>query len=215
MEELPIKKRILLFVGEYVILALMWLIYLTCKKKFNDNKLPAYPCEVLFWHNRLGFMAFSYKKYWQSERKRDGKVIISDHKDGELITRIVSHFGIGAVRGSSTKGAVKALKGAFSELNNGIDIIITPDGPKGPIYSVADGAVVIAQKKDLEIYALTYEADRYWEFNSWDKMRLPKPFSTINFALSKPFKVNDLSLEEAKEKIKNELFAVEKICEFK
>ena len=123
MEELPIKKRILLFVGEYVILALMWLIYLTCKKKFNDNKLPAYPCEVLFWHNRLGFMAFSYKKYWQSERKRDGKVIISDHKDGELITRIVSHFGIGAVRGSSTKGAVKALKGAFSELNNGIDII--------------------------------------------------------------------------------------------
>ena len=213
MEELPIKKRILLFLGEYLILALLWLIYLTCKKNFNDNELPKYPCEVLFWHNRLGFMAFSYKQYWK-KRGRDGKVIISDHKDGELITRIVSHFGIGAVRGSSTKGAVKALKGAFSEINNGIDIIITPDGPKGPIYSVADGAVVIAQKKDLEIYALTYEADRYWEFNSWDKMRLPKPFSRVNFILSKPFKVNDMELDAAKEKIKNELFAVEKLCEF-
>ena len=213
MEELPIKKRILLFLGEYLILALLWLIFLSCKKKFNDNKLPAYPCEVLFWHNRLGFMAFAYKKWWKSQGKKC-KVIISDHKDGELITRIVSHFGIGAVRGSSTKGAIKALKGAFSEINNGIDIIITPDGPKGPIYSVADGAVVIAQKKDLEIYAVTYEASRYWEFNSWDKMRLPKPFSRVNFILSKPFKVNDMELDAAKEKIKNELFAVEKLCEF-
>ena len=209
MEELPIKKRILFFLTEYLLLGILWLIFLTCKKSYNDNKLPPYPCEVLFWHNRLAFMCFAYKKWWKSERKRDGKVIISDHKDGELITRIVSHFGIGAVRGSSTKGAIKALKGAFSEINNGIDIIITPDGPKGPIYSVADGAVVIAQKKDLEIYTLTYEASRYWEFNSWDKMRLPKPFSRVNFILSKPFKVNDMELEVAKEKIKNELFKAE------
>ena len=211
MEELSLKKRILFRIVEYTLLGVLWLIFLTCKKKFNENKLPPYPCEVLFWHNRLAFMCFAYKKWWKSERKRDGKVIISDHKDGEIITRIVRHFDIGAIRGSSSKGAVKALRTAFGELKNGIDVIITPDGPRGPLYSVADGAVVIAQKKDLEIYALTYEANRFWEFKSWDKMRLPKPFSTVSFALSKPFKVNDLSIEEAKEKIKNELFEVSKI----
>ena len=214
MEKLSLKKRLLFCVIEYALLGVLWLIFLTCKKNYNDNKLPSYPCEVLFWHNRLAFMCFSYKNYWK-KRGRDGKVIISDHKDGEIITRIVRHFDIGAIRGSSSKGAVKALKGAFNELKNGIDVIITPDGPQGPIYSVSDGAVVIAQKKDLEIYALTYEANRFWEFKSWDKMRLPKPFSTINFALSKPFKVNDMTLDEAKEKIKNELFAVANSASFK
>ncbi|QKF64138.1 lysophospholipid acyltransferase family protein [Campylobacter corcagiensis] len=202
------SKKAKFFIAEWVIFFLIWLIYLTCKKTFTSTKLPQKPCVVVFWHGRLAMMSFAYRRYWGKdyEYKKQGKVIISDHKDGEIITRVISHFGIGAIRGSSRKNAARALISAFREVDGGTDVIITPDGPKGPLHSVADGAVIIAQKKDLEIYALNYEASKFWKFKSWDEMILPKPFSTINFSLSKPFSVANLTLEEGKTKIQQELF---------
>lgn len=152
-------------------------------------------------------MSFAYRHWWSKafNKQKQGKVIISDHKDGEIITQIISKFGIGAIRGSSSKGGARALINAFKEIRNGVDVIITPDGPRGPKHSVADGAVIIAQKQHLEIYALNYEASKFWQFKSWDEMILPKPFSTIYYSLSKPFSVENLELDAAKEKIKNEL----------
>lgn len=212
------SKRAKFFIVEWVIFAFIWLIYLTCKKTFTSTKLPKKPCVVVFWHGRLAMMSFAYRRYWGRDfgYEKKGKVIISDHKDGEIITRVISHFGIGAIRGSSRKNAARALVSAFRQIDNGVDVIITPDGPKGPLHSVADGAVIIAQKKNLEIYALNYEASKFWQFKSWDKMILPKPFSTINFSLSKPFSVANLELEDAKLKIQKELFnAKDKDSNFK
>lgn len=212
MEKSKIKNSILLFLAEYLILFFIWLIYLTCKKKFSNTRLPDKPCVVVFWHGRLAMMSFAYRKWWLKDYKnqKKGEVIISTHKDGEIITRVISHFKIGSIRGSSSKGALKALKEAFLKINSGIDVIITPDGPRGPLHSIADGAVVIAQKKDLDVYVLNYEASRFWKFKSWDEMILPKPFSKINYSLSKPIDIRNLSLEDAKEKLKNELFKAKK-----
>ena len=209
MEKLPLKKRIFFFCVEHIAVALIRLIYLTCRAKFSPQKLPPEPCIVVFWHGRLAMMSYAYNHYWKGDYSvdRKAKVIISDHKDGEIFTRVISHFGIGAIRGSSSKGAVRALMNAFSELKNGTDVVITPDGPRGPIYSVADGAVTIAQKKNLKIYALNYEANRFWQFKSWDQMILPKPFSRINYSLSEPLDIADMELESAKEAIRNLLFA--------
>jgi len=208
-------RRISLNFVEYALLFVVKFIFWTSKVKFNDNELPKYPCVVLFWHGRLALMAHAYKRWWIAPHAgaKCGKVIISDHKDGEIITRVVSHFGIGAIRGSSSKGAARALIGAFREIEAGTDVIITPDGPRGPFQSVADGAVVIAQKKDLELYVLDYESDKFWQLKSWDKMRIPKPFSRINYYLSEPFKLTGLSLEEAKEKIKNKMLESAEKCE--
>ena len=151
-------------------------------------------------------MSFAYRRWWSSQNRKQGKVIISDHKDGELITRIIKFFGIGTIRGSSSKGGARALIEALREIKQGHDVIITPDGPRGPRHSVADGAAVIAQKSSCKIYALNFEANSFWEFKSWDKMILPKPFSTIKFSLSAPFSVANLEQKEAKEKIQNELW---------
>ena len=131
--------------------------------------------------------------------------MISDHKDGEIIARVISFFGIGAIRGSSSKGAVKALAQSFRELKSGTDVIITPDGPRGPYHSVADGAVVIAQKQNAPIQILNYEASKFWQLKSWDKMIIPKPFSKISYMLSPPFSVTDMALEDARELIKKEM----------
>lgn len=191
---------------EILLLVIIWLLYLTCRVRFNSNKLPKEPCEVLFWHGRLAMMSFAYREYWlKSEYKKSGKVIISDHKDGEIITRIISHFGIGAVRGSSRKGGAKVLINAFRQIDDGVDIIITPDGPRGPYHSVADGAITIAQKKNLDIYVLNYECSNFWQLKSWDKMIIPKPFSRINYTLSEPFSVTGLDMENARAKIKENL----------
>lgn len=202
------SKKPKLFVIKWIIYIFIWLIYLSCKKTFTNTKLPQKPCVVVFWHGRLAMMSFAYRRWWTRDYqdKKQGKVIISDHKDGEIITSVIKNFGIDAIRGSSRKNAARALIGAFKEIDSGVDVIITPDGPKGPLYSVADGAVVIAQRKDLDIYALNYEVSKFWQFRSWDEMVLPKPFSTINFSLSKPFSVANLCLDEAKEMIRSELF---------
>ena len=152
-------------------------------------------------------MSFAYLKFWTKDfsKKRKGKVIISDHKDGEIIARVISFFGIGAIRGSSSKGAVKALAQSFRELKSGTDVIITPDGPRGPYHSVADGAVVISQKQNAPIQILNYEASKFWQLKSWDKMIIPKPFTEISYTLSPPFTVTDMALEDARELIKKEM----------
>ena len=154
-------------------------------------------------------MSFAYRRWWLRDfgNAKRAKVIISDHKDGEIITRVISHFGIGAIRGSSFKGGARALMGAIKEIKNGTDVIITPDGPRGPLHSVADGAVILAQRLNLGIYALNYEASSFWKFRSWDEMVLPKPFSRINYSLSAPLNLEGLDLEEGKEAIRRLLFA--------
>ncbi len=154
-------------------------------------------------------MSFAYRRWWLRDfgSKRRAKVIISDHKDGEIITRVISHFGIGAIRGSSFKGGARALMGAIKEIKNGTDVIITPDGPRGPLHSVADGAVILAQRLNLGIYALNYEASSFWKFRSWDEMVLPKPFSRINYSLSAQLNLTGLSFDAGKEAIRQLLFA--------
>lgn len=209
MEKSSLKRRLFFCALEYLIFILIWCIFLTCRVKFTPAKLPAKPCVVVFWHGRLAMMSFAYRRWWLQDfgGKRRGKVIISDHKDGEIITRVISHFSIGAIRGSSFKGGARALIGAFSEIKKGADVIITPDGPRGPLHSVADGAVSIAQRASLDVYALNYEASRFWKFKSWDEMILPKPFSRINFSLSEPLNLAGLSTEAGKEAIARLLFA--------
>ena len=165
------------------------------------------PCVVLFWHGKLALMSFAYVHWWRNGQKpqRRAKVIISDHKDGEIIARVISFFGIGAIRGSSSKGAVKALAQSFRELKSGTDVIITPDGPRGPYHSVADGAVVISQKQNAPIQILNYETSKFWQLKSWDKMIIPKPFSTINYTLSQPFSIAGLEFESARNLIKEKM----------
>ena len=201
------KRSVFINLAPRIIYFFIWIIFLTCKKSFSKTNLTNEPCVVLFWHGRLALMSFAYVHWWTNGQnpQRRAKVMRSDHKDGEIIARVISFFGIGAIRGSSSKGAVKALAQSFRELKGGTDVIITPDGPRGPYHSVADGAVVIAQKQNAQIQILNYEASKFWQLKSWDKMIIPKPFSKISYTLSPPFSVMDMALEDARELIKKEM----------
>lgn len=199
------KKKILSYIQVNILPFILQLfvrfIYLTNKKIFhypkpmNDETFIA-----SFWHGDLLMQPLNYRKF-----KKYGtlKAIISEHRDGEAIKKVVKYLGDwGALSGSSTRGGAKALIGAIKAIKNGTDIAITPDGPQGPIYSIADGIILLAQKTDKKILCFRSKPSKYWQLNSWDKFTIPKPFGTIDFYISEPFSIDGLTKDEAKQIIK-------------
>ena len=178
-------------------------IYITSKKKFYHPQIDEKePFIVAFWHGELLMQPFNFKKL-----KPKGRVsaMISEHKDGEAITRTVQYLGIDSIRGSSTRGGAKALIGAIREIKRGDDVAITPDGPRGPRHSVADGIVAISKKSNAKILVFNCKATKYWQFNSWDKFVLPKPFGKLEFFIQEPLDISHLDDEEAKRLIKEKM----------
>ncbi|MDF1881947.1 lysophospholipid acyltransferase family protein [Sulfurimonas sp. MAG313] len=182
---------------------LIRLIYMTTKRTFHPPKnIPDEPCVIGFWHGDLLMQPFSYF-HWKKDPKI--AVMISDHFDGEILARTMSYFGLETVRGSSRKGAARALIQAIKKVKDGYDLGLTPDGPKGPRFSMSDGVVAISQKADCYIVLQTCVPDRYWQLGSWDKFVIPKPFSHIHFYCEEPFKVTGMDMEEAKQLIHDKL----------
>jgi lysophospholipid acyltransferase (LPLAT)-like uncharacterized protein len=199
------KKKILRYIQvnilPYILQLMVRLIYFTNKKYYHypQDISQDMPLIVAMWHGDLLMQPLNYKTF---RPKGEIKVIVSEHSDGKTIKKVVQYLGVGALSGSSTRGGAKALIGAIKTLRQGIDVAITPDGPRGPIYSIADGIVILSQKTNTNIVALSSIPTKYWKFNSWDKFVVPKPFGRIDFFVSKPFSIEGLSIDEAKEKIK-------------
>ncbi len=178
-------------------------IYFTNKKVFHHPKLVDGEAYIFVaWH---GDLVCQPMNYFKNRPNGTIKTLISQSKDGEIISRIYSLFGGGSIRGSSSKGATKALISTIREIKSGVDIAITPDGPRGPMHTVADGVIAIAKKSGARIVVLNSKPKSFWQFNSWDKFFLPKPFGRIDFFMSEPFDVSDLEFEEARSFIKNKM----------
>ncbi len=198
-----IRKYLQVTVVPYILYLITKFIYFTNKKVFHFPKnIPNEPFIASFWHGHILMQPFVFRKI---RGKDTFKAIISTHSDGESIAKMVEFLGVGSVRGSSSKGGAKALIGAIKELRAGTDIAITPDGPRGPIYSVADGIVALSKKTDAKILVFSYKASKCWKLKSWDKFTIPKPFGIIDFYVSEPFDVNKLEIEDAKKFIKDKM----------
>ncbi|MEA3554264.1 MAG: lysophospholipid acyltransferase family protein [Campylobacterota bacterium] len=185
----------------YILQLIVRFIHLTNKKVYHYPSSFNPESEnfiVAMWHGDLLMQPLNYRHF---KPNGDIKVIVSEHRDGETIRKVVDHLGVGALSGSSTRGGVKALLGAIKALKSNIDVAITPDGPKGPIYSIADGIVVIAQKTKSKILPFSSIPKSYWQLKSWDKFIVPKPFSQIDFYVGVPFSIEDLDMEDAKKVI--------------
>jgi lysophospholipid acyltransferase (LPLAT)-like uncharacterized protein len=126
-------------------------------------------------------------------------VLISEHRDGEIIARIASALGFRTVRGSTYRGADRALAGLVRELRAGHDVAVTPDGPRGPAGHFAPGAIVAAQRAGAPIVAVGVAATRAWRLRSWDRFMVPKPFARVTVAYAsatvEPGKARDAAAE--------------------
>lgn len=195
-------KYLKLNILPHLLYYLVRIIYFTNKKVYHHSKDDGKPLIICMWHGDLMSQPYNYFAF-----RKNGtvKAMISHNKDGEIITKLVSNFKIGAVRGSSSKGAAKVLITALKELKSGNDIAITPDGPRGPRYSVADGVIALAQKSDSNVVCFNTVPTKYWQFKSWDKFILPKPFGRIDFYISEPFDIKNMEFEQAREFIKEKM----------
>lgn len=194
------KRKIILFFAPRIAWFAMWIIYLTSRNKFCiSSQISDSNAIFVAWHGELLMLPFLYCKI---RKKPNIFIIASEHFDAELIVKICECFGFESIRGSSTKGGRRVIIQSMSKLKDGKDIAIMPDGPRGPYHSVADGAGAIAQKTKLPIVVLQVRPNRFWELNSWDKFRIPKPFCTIDYYASEPFFIDSaLSNDEAKDLI--------------
>ena len=173
----------------------MRIIWYTTRKTFhNADSIEAKQYVCVTWHGEL-FM--SPQAYRQLHKKFPASAIISSHFDGSLIARTLQFLRIRPLRGSSRKGARQVLLQAFKSIKSGEEVLITPDGPKGPRHSMSDGAVGIALKSKLPIFVMNFRAQNYWQFSSWDKFVIPKPFTQVDFYIQS-LSLEGMEHEEAK-----------------
>ena len=155
------------------------IIFLTCRwvvinkdiLKKNKNK----PLLICLWHSRLVYFSRFFKK-----QNHQVWAISSTHKDSEILARILNSWGIRLIKGSSTRGfinVIKQMKRLFK--NDNATIAVTVDGPKGPAKIAKEGSIKLAHKNNVSIVAAAATASSFWELPSWDKTKIPKPFSTI------------------------------------
>ena len=134
----------------------------------------------LVWHNRIFAIA---PVYWKCFPSRDGAALTSASRDGDYIAGFVKALGVSPVRGSSSRRGAAALLGLVDWIKRGFDVLIVPDGPRGPRYRMGPGVVKLAQVTGAAVLPIRIEYGAYWKFESWDRFRLPKPFTTITLHL--------------------------------
>jgi lysophospholipid acyltransferase (LPLAT)-like uncharacterized protein len=156
---------------------------------------------LALWHGRI----FAGLHYF---RHRNVTVITSQNFDGEWIARILHRFGFATARGSSSRGAVRALVQLRRALAHRQPAAFTLDGPRGPARVAQPGAVWLAGATRNPLLPYHVEASRHWTLNSWDRTQIPKPFSTVAIALGEPIDVKDTapaSLEAARVRLEASL----------
>jgi lysophospholipid acyltransferase (LPLAT)-like uncharacterized protein len=155
-----------------------------------------------FWHGRMLISSYSHR--WQKIH-----VLISQHRDGELIARIIERLGFVSVRGSTTRGGTKAIFEMAEKGASGYDVAITPDGPRGPRFKVQLGTIYIAQRSQMPIIPITNAAKSCWTLSSWDGFLIPKPFSKVVILIGEPIYVplesTPQELEEKREELEKRL----------
>ncbi len=176
-----------------LIYALSSLWVKTLKVEVEFLSAPKFPSIVAFWHGRMFLLPFALKEYAEKVA-----ILISRHRDGELIAQIVEKMGFKTVRGSAGKGkgGERAFKEMVKLIEEGYTVAITPDGPKGPREVAKPGVAKLAIKTGVPVYPLTFSANRKFNLNSWDRFLIPYPFSKCRVILGEPVNPENFKSEE-------------------
>ena len=148
------------------------------------------PILFTLWHGQMLPLLWFH-------RNQGVAVLVSEHSDGEIIARILEWMGYALIRGSTSRGAGRALIGLTRTLKDGNDVAITPDGPRGPRHKFAPGAVVAANRADVPIVPTVAHVERCWQLSSWDGFVIPKPFARITIAYGPATRVHARTPREA------------------
>ena len=174
------------------------------------------PFIFAIWHNRCSVAPAMYKFFLKERGERLGQrtmaAIVSLSRDGSVMARVMEHFGVQPVRGSSSRRGGMALLELATWAARGYDVAITPDGPRGPRYSVQTGAIKLAQISGRPIVPVSYRVNWKIRVNSWDRHMIPLPFSRVEMRaaqlLTVPPEATDAQIEELRLELERRLMSI-------
>lgn len=156
-----------------------WRVRYVNDAALREARRTKQPVVIVIWHGQL------LPHLWV-HRGQNISVLVSEHRDGEIIARVSEALGYRPVRGSSSRGASRALVAMVREIQAGYDVGITPDGPRGPNHSFAPGALLVAQRANCPVIPFGAHVSRAWHLGSWDRFAIPKPFARVTIAYGDP-----------------------------
>src|SRR3989338_2174304 len=188
-----LKFIIVGILGAWLIKLLAFTIRIDDEPKGFNEKTKTYHAIYAFWHCMMLIPAYV-------GRKSKIQVLISQHSDGEYIAQVINRLGFGVVRGSTTRGGIRALKALVDKIREGCPVAITPDGPRGPRFVVQTGVIYLGKKTQLPVIPVVVGLSSYWELPSWDRFRIPKPFSRALMFYGDPIQIPSNINEEEMER---------------
>lgn len=172
------------------------------------NSVPGEKFIFAVWHNRLALCLMLYRRYAvRSEPDRRMAAIVSASRDGGMLARILEHFNVEPVRGSSSRRGGQALREMVSCAERGCDLGITPDGPRGPCYQVQEGVISTAQLTGFPIVPASYHLNWKIRLKSWDRFQVPLPFALCEVSVGKIMRVPRDATDAEREEFRKHLEA--------
>ncbi len=197
-------------VGPPLLYAVLWLLVRTLRveieglDRVRERWRRGERVVLAFWHGRLLALATA-----ASRIEVRPCILVSQHRDGEIATRILRRWGVETVRGSTSRGAIAGLRGLLRAHRDGYDLALGPDGPRGPCCEAKAGVVQIASATGADLFPVGAAGDRVWRLRSWDRMIIPKPFSRLLLIVGEPLSVapdaDERAVEAARAQIQTTL----------
>ena len=173
---------------------------------FFRGQAPSEPVIFCIWHNRLALCLILYKRYVQQfQPGRRMAAMVSASRDGAFLARALELFGVQPVRGSTSRRGPQALRELTTWGEQGYDLAITPDGPRGPRYVVQEGVVSVAQLTGLPIVPVSYHLNWKKPLRSWDRFQVPLPFARCDVRAGEVVRVPREASDEEREALRHQL----------
>lgn len=162
---------------------------------YQELRRQGNPVIILIWHGRIFYAPYFF-------RRRGIMPLVSPSEDGEIIAQIIARWGYKILRGSGSHSIVKAWNEMKKELEGGGELIIVPDGPRGPDRKMKPGAIKLAQETGAYLVPFTFSSSKKKNLKSWDSLLIPYPFSKLVAIYGKPLAVGqDINKEDFERKI--------------
>ncbi len=186
------KNKLCKFLGNFFITAISktWLFHI-------KGSFPQKPAIVVFWHNEM-------MPIWRIFANKNAYAVVSQSKDGQILSDLLEKWGFMLIRGSSSKGG-KEVMNQLVEKSQDNYVLLTPDGPRGPRHFLKPGGIVASQRSGARFYYIKANISKKIVFKkSWDRFEFPLPLSRITIEISEPYIIsNELNNNEITELIRN------------
>lgn len=193
-----------------ILIVVIRLLRMTMRFRFKDESgvlfnEPDQRVIYCFWHNRLAVCLHLGPYFKKNGRAATIAGLVSASRDGGILARVIRAFGLKAVRGSSSRRGQQAMRELTTAVREGNDVVVTPDGPRGPRYVAKEGVIALARVTGCVIVPIALNYSRKRVLGSWDKFQLPYPFSRCDVLFSEAIRVPRRANEEERKQLCAEL----------